>query len=608
MPLWLASPLHAQLDPDLDKPYRLQVVLGVAENRFLTPLFREELQQDLQESLQRSLGGLAKVEVVRAHPLLREVEAKGLTSALDALEQLTGLKTHFVLIGFDAGVYTLQARQFDGPTGLASPVVRRAHTTDRSVVARVAAQLVETDFGVVGTVVEAGKDIRLAIQGGKLAPLDRWVKKGDVFAISRLSAAGGKLRGRRVEWALLEALAEPRDGIVTCKLWRRYLEDDLAPAPGVTGYRALKLATISGPLRVRFLDAEQFLPLDGLPVHVFHPQGAKTELSTNRDGLATTRDSFPHFAVIDVRWGGAALVRLPVAIVDERTIVCRLKTQPEAETLATLEIRRDQWLRRSLDSLRLSSERLIALEYLLNKSFQAALESARSGQEFLAKELSQLEEERDGILKQAADKKLQGFDLGDGQALFNELAKKRKDLAAFVERIEAALADEKSEKSLGLTKLLERARLLEGEADFEQALALYGQFLKASPDQKKIREHWEALAKAWVIKDEAHAQARTYFYQVWPRLEVDDLRKNLDKAQKFLSTCAAAQDRLTPLKIVQANVSHAAALKRRLDALRRQDTEDNRLQAKAIAQVADGLRRLHAEAVKLGRKAIEETK
>ncbi|MCI0380264.1 MAG: hypothetical protein L0215_21980, partial [Gemmataceae bacterium] len=451
MSLWLTSLLRAQLDPDLDKPYRLQVVLGVAQNRFLTPLFQDQLQQDLQESLQRLLGRLAKVEVVRAHPLLREVEAKGLAAALDAIEQLSSLKTHFVLIGFDAGVYSLQARQYDGSTGLASPVVRRAQISDRSAVARLAAQLVEQDFGVVGTVVEAGKEVQLAIQGGKLAPLDRWVKKGDVFAISRLSAAGGKLRGRRVEWALLEALAGPREGIVMCKLWRRYLEDDLAPAPGVTGYRALKLTTISAPVRVRLLDAEQFRPLDGLPVHVFHPQGAKTELSTNRDGLATTRDAFPHFAVIEVRWGGSAQVRLPVEIVDEGTIVCLLKTQPEAEALATLEIRRDQWLRRLLDNLRLSSERMTALELQLNKSFQTALDSARTGKQMLESELSQLQEERDGILRQAADKKLQGLDLGDGPALFDELTKKRKDLAAFVERIEAVLADEKSEKSLGLT-------------------------------------------------------------------------------------------------------------------------------------------------------------
>ena len=79
---FVTSPARAQLDPELDKPYRLQVVLHVADNRLLTPAFQEQLQGDLRDQLQLALGPLAKVEVVRSHPLLVNVEAKGLDTGL----------------------------------------------------------------------------------------------------------------------------------------------------------------------------------------------------------------------------------------------------------------------------------------------------------------------------------------------------------------------------------------------------------------------------------------------------------------------------------------------------------------------------------------------
>ena len=57
---------------------------------------------------------------------------------------------------------------------------------------------------------------------------------------------------------------------------------------------------------------------------------------------------------------------------------------------------------------------------------------------------------------------------------------------------------------------------------------------------------------------------------------------------------------------MQADVLHAAHLKKHLDTLKRQDSVDSRTQAKAIAQVIEGLRRLHAEATALAGKRKKE--
>src|SRR5438105_668927 len=44
------------LDPETDKPYRLQVVLRIAENRLLTLVFWDLVERELRESLQAALG------------------------------------------------------------------------------------------------------------------------------------------------------------------------------------------------------------------------------------------------------------------------------------------------------------------------------------------------------------------------------------------------------------------------------------------------------------------------------------------------------------------------------------------------------------------------
>src|SRR5262249_12060824 len=77
------------LDPETDKPYHLQVVLRIAENRLLTPVFRDQVERQLGDSLQAALGDLARVEIVHEHPLLAEVETKGLQQALDGYSVLS---------------------------------------------------------------------------------------------------------------------------------------------------------------------------------------------------------------------------------------------------------------------------------------------------------------------------------------------------------------------------------------------------------------------------------------------------------------------------------------------------------------------------------------
>jgi hypothetical protein len=578
-------------------------VLHVAEHRVLTPTFQEQLQRQLRDHLRLALGKLADVTILRTHPRLAEVRARGLQQALDGWGDLSGVKTHFVLIDFRDGRYELQARQHDGISGLSSPVVRRDGTNDRRLVARKAALLVDQDFGLAGTVVRGGDGkARLAIWGGELGvPLGRWVRPGDVFAVARITREGDRQRATRLDWALLQ-VDEPSHGICRCRFFTRFQENQLTEGGSVLGYRCLKLATITTPLRLRLLEdgAQGAVPLPGMQVRVSSsdfdaPDALK--LASGADGLVVTPEPVAHVAFVQVFSGPKERARFPVAMVDDRTLVCRLRANPEADSQGQLELRRDRWVRRIYDLLLADANRVQYLNDRLKTVREEALTVAQAGAKGLAEDIASLEEER-RQLREASDKLGKGpLDLREGDQRLAELRKRRETLEHFQANLENALKQEGSEQAKTLRTLLEQARLLESQAEFEHALALYRKVLRESADQPKVKAYLDKLEQAWKVTSPAHQQARDFIYHEWSnKLDTAGLKAELPKAREALAVCLKAGDRLTPQKLLQADLAHVAALKGRLEVLRQRDSEDNRNEARTIGQLAEDLGRLHRDA------------
>lgn len=590
--------IHAG-EPATDRPYSLKVVLHFAENRFLTPVFQEQVERDLRAHLQQALGDLAEVDVVRKHPKLREVLAKGLQQALDGWDELSDERAHFVLIEYANGRYEMQARHHDGMTGLSSAVVRREQTMDRLQVARLAAQLVDRDFGLSGLVVEAGKgEVTLAIHGGKRGvDLSRWLKKGDVFAVVRVQREGNKLHTARLPWAVLQALESPRDGQCRCRYFHRFEEERLSGAPG--SHRCLQLATAVAPVRLRLIDDKTFQPLDGMQVHVSQDGfgGKARQLTTNADGLAVTKEAFANLAFVRVLGGSTIVAQFPVPLVDERTIVCRLRGNVQAAPLEALEFRKDLWVRRIYDSLLAGAERVKEIDLLASTSLEAALARSREGSKIVKEELDILERERLELLRHASELRVAAsqLDLREGEQRLEELRGRLPKIVAFQARLEAAIKESGSDERKALLQLLERARLKESQVEIDDAIALYDRVLKDDPGQTKVRAHVDKLKKSWALRSREHGQAREFLLKVWPRTEVAGLKAALPEAKKAFETCRKSADDLTPRKIPPANLVHAANLRKRLNTLKRQDTEDNRVEARALAAVAQGLMEFHRE-------------
>jgi hypothetical protein len=594
----------AGLDPEVSTPYRLQIVLHIAQHRQFTDVYRGQIERELRDSLQAAFGDLAEVEVVHSHPYLAKIEAEGLQQGLDGRSDVTGVKTHFVLIDFADDQYEIQARQHDGLTGLPSPVVRRLRIDDRQLVARAAALLVDRDFGVVGTLTKKidGQTMEVTLKGGQLkADLGRWVKRGDVFAIAAIGQVQRK--GFPVQWALFQAAEEPRHGVCICKLLNRY--DEKLDAKGVRGYRCLKLGAKRGPLRLRLVDEATRAPMDGMQVAIsrfdFKEVAGVEERSTDRDGLVVTGRDYQNVAFVRVV---RARVRIPVPILDDRIVECRVTNKPEDETFAGLEVRKERWVKHLLERMQVLSDLAKELSELESKAlFAAARDRALPNLKDLETEMVGFQEEHDELRDAARKLGAEGrVGLKEGEQLLRTLQAQREKLATHITDLQNALKEQSDPRKQELEGFLGQAKLLEGQAEYGQALEKYNEaFTKyadflAKSDQKKTQElktHVSDLKKAWEPKTEALRRARDFIYVKWPTLKTaKEMKEHIDKAQEAFQACKAASNTLYPRKLYKETVTHINQLEQELAGLRDANDEDSQKKAETIAKVAKDLEKL----------------
>jgi len=586
---------------ELKEPYRLQVVVRVADNRLLTDVFKKQLRRELGDGLRAACGPLARVEVTDKHPRLAEIDERGL-QALDSWREVTGVKTHFVLIDFADGQYVIQARQHDGLTGLASPVVRRRRTPDRQFVARAAALLIDRDFGPVGTVVEKGDGttVKVELHGGGLGVgLGRWVKKGEIFLLAAVVPGGGGERSVPVRWAVLRAEDAPKDGALTCQLFRRHRD----PFAAGGTFRCLHVATVKAPLRLRFVEAGARTPtprsnlLVQVQRHSFgDDEPGREQGTTDLDGyFQADRDKpFDHLAFVKVMEGGRAVARIPVALVDDRPVSIPISIK--AETAAPLQTRRRFWLQHLYEALEVNQQLFKELNALARKpdQRQAALDRARKGLDNMKATIEQLLKEQ-GNLEKMAKEQGTPLDLKDGRQRFKELEKDRDDLQELIESQEKVLAKENDPRRRELLGMVEQGKALEKDFEVGQALELYRK-ANAELKDEELKKRIEKLEGVWKPQSAAHAEARKFIYGPWGEFDAAKMKERIQEAQKALKTCEGVKDTLGVQKLLRVAVGHVARLRAQLNALAPDVNEDDRKPAEELAGTLDDMNRLITDA------------
>jgi hypothetical protein len=595
-----STAVRADLDPETDSPYHLQIILRFARHPVLTDVFRDQVKREVRDNLRAALGNLARVEVTPNHPLLKEVESKGLQHALDGWNFVANGKLHFVFIDFVNGRYEIQTRQYDGLAGLASPVVRSSQTATPQLVSRNASLLIDQDFGLVGTLtkVNDGERVEVALKGSGLGvPVDRWVKKSEVFAVTQIVNPGGAgQRAFRQRWTLLQALDEPKDGVCLCQLYHRY-DNPLPRSSGVLGYRCLKLGTIRAPVRLRVVSNDKLAtPLNGRRVQIGATgfQSAAEQKATNPDGFVQSEQSYLNIAFVKVLDVTTPLAQLPVEIVDDRTIPVPVSVVPDAEPRGQLYLRRDRWLRRVYESLEVAISLVKDLNATVDQSREQALAKAEAGLKGLEADLANLTEERDTLRKDGEQlAKGNQLDLKLGEERLQELENHRQKLRDYIKELSEIIKSSNDPKKKKWQEMAAQARLMEDAADYNLAIATYEAILSQGAQDKQLQEELNKLKRAWAIKDDAHRKARTFIYETWPKLEkAGDMKSKVARARMAFEACKEAGDVLSPRKLYKTNVALSAKLAQELQSLRVEDNEDDRKTAGTIETVAGDLKQL----------------
>lgn len=621
-----AAPAPAQppapLNPELEQPYHWRIAVQfrpphpeIAALRdqphpVFTQEFRERVRRDLHDTLQIGLGTLGTVEVLdlaavprsQWEPLWTQFDDSGF-AALDAPRELTSVKTHFLRIDYRDGVYTLESRQHDGFTGLASPVVRRSRVRDPEMVSRTAALMLDKDFGLEGTieVLEGKKDeVRVRFRGARAGSLDRYLNVDDVFAVSTVfrsnraaaepvRSATGKvihpapgsekaaLQPARREFTYLRVKDLPRDGVSVCTVLTR-LRTPFATERGAIGFRCLRLTTATAPVAIRLVRSDGKPHQSASPFRVYATDTRFTtdpkaeDFLDSADGVFRTAKPLKGLACIVV--GGQARAEFfPVPVLDGDPVTLKFELDEGAEDKATYTRSVIALAGRTSDARAAQASGFDATAKLIeSRKNSEALARATAG--FRATDASiatltdDLQRLRDDLHKAPEAAELlagierQLFDLREGNAT---LAARIKDLEAVVKKETGPAADAVAVQADAINVQI---GILISRGDIDDAIVAYDRLVTLLPDNPEIKARRDKLKAEWQPKSPEHAKARDYLFKSWPGFTaLADFRNELGNFRAAVEVCKAAGDRHGLRKVLTAMPAFAVKLEEQIKLL-----------------------------------------
>lgn len=610
--LLTSSPSLAQLGSEPKTPYLWRIVLKIQPHPLFSQTFREQLKRDLEASLQPSLGSLGSVDVVdltdiprdRWDPLWQQFEDKGF-AALEAPRDLNLAKTHFLKLEYKDGLYLLEARQHDGFAGLSSgyagfgtPVIRKQSVRAPEMVGRTAGLMLDRDFGLVGTVEPIPgnpKEVKVIVRGGQLGPVDRYVKPGDVFAVSEVfktnrpapppvRTATGKiiapppgsipppgLSARLRASSLLKVMELGTDGTLRCEALYRPFQSGQG---GIAGFRCMKLGTIDGPLTVRLVSGEGKSSKAAGSVNIratdkgFDAPEDARDILEFRDGLFRSGRSLSNVACITVSLGPTQKKLFPVPILSSDPVNLAVEIDPRAEEQATFEREAIAVLNRAGDARSALTICFDATAKLIEKQkntealarAKGGFQAAEAADKSISDELAHLRESVDKSPTNGP-KILVAIERN-----LTALRQFNVQLTTHIKTLEAVVARENdptiAAREVQAQALVARIDILLGRGDVDEALSAYDQLATLLPDNADVKARRAKLKEEWTPKNDAHAKARTYLLKTWPAIAtIPDLHESLPELTRAIDECKKNKDKYTLRKLLVIFNGAAAKLR-----------------------------------------------
>jgi hypothetical protein len=486
-------------------------------------------------------------------------------------------------VDYRDGAYHLEARLYDGFSGLTAPPVRRQAVRAPELVGRAAGLLVGRDFGPVGTVepVEGNADAAtIRFRAGTAGPLDRLVKVGDVFAVSRVTrttrpappavrTATGKLvapppgsvpppalAAAPREDTYLRVTAPPKDGVAPCAVFSKYQ----TPFPkDAAGYRCLKLATVRSPVAVRLVNPSAGAAA-GAPTSAANVRASDRGFTSGKgdprdyfnvaDGVYRSPRPLDGLALVTVALGATREARFPVPVFGPEPVGLPFSVDARDEEKAAYERAVLAVSGRAADARLAQNAAFDAIGKLIKErrndealaQARAASASAEASAAAVADEVKALrgrpnppagaEELLAAVERQVAAVR---------ETNTTQLNPRIKDLEAVVARANspASVAREVQAQALSV-----RLRGLVEGGEIDEALAAYDQLLTLVGNNPDVKGQRDRLAEEWKTKSEEHARAREYLLKTWPAAATAaDLKESLARVRTSVDVLKAVGDR-----------------------------------------------------------------
>lgn len=580
--------------------YQIRIVLDMERHKLLTPVFREQVARELRDGMQAAFGTLARVEIQEKHPKLADIRSRGLARALDGYQEQNGQHTHFVRIDYSGTHYRIQTRMHNGILGLPAPVVRTGRT-DRAYVSRTTLFLMERDLGLLGTIQsepDAANHVQVQLRGGGLGvDLSRWIQKGEIFRLAQQEASGP---ARLLEWAYLQVIEPPQEGICTCKLFSRYVLSK------TSGLQAELLGTRTGPLRLRLLQEKPGGGVEPLrsPVTLqLRKFGFEGEETTRQQVTATSgreidtarfgeKGRFSKLAFVSVLTGESLRARIPIAILDDNPVVLTVPATNEEGDLVTFRFR--MWKQNVLTAYIVQTEQFKTINELTAKPDKRAqaLQSVRKTLERLHQDHTRLSTQHDEVMKEIEKLDLKNRPRPEEiKAITDRLKLIRSgetELLRIVQMLEKIEKEENDPKRKEWLVKIEGAKALESEGEFGQAIAVYEQ-APAEFQTKELKEHLAKLKKLWEPRDAQHAKARKFIFEAWPKLDTPGLKKQIADAHQALQVCVKAGDWIGATRLLRGLEIHLQRIEKELQELKPETNIDDEKPAKLIKELIPDL-------------------
>lgn len=581
--LFAATPAFAQLDPETKQPYHWRVVLSAKPHPLITTDFRERVRRDIIAALQTGIGPLGTVEVfdLADHhrdpdPLWSDFATRGF-AALDAPRDLTGAKTHFLRIEYRDGQFHLETRQYDGFTGLSSPLVRTRSIRAADQVGRAAGLLVDRDFGLTGTVEPIPGDpktVKVIVRGSALGPVTGLVQQGDVFAVASVRktnrpapppvrTATGKIVAAPTtaeppgytstprQYLILKVIDVAADG-PRCTVMYADPARAMPLTGGVVGYRAMKLGTVKAPVAVRLVGADGTVERTAGRVAV-RANDAAFPNPTTPDPKDTcsfhaptaqfrTNREMSNVACVTVTLGATSKAfAVPVMSADPITLPFEVD-QAKADK-ADYERAVGALVAAAADARQAQKVCFDAVAQLSEKQKNAeALTRARGGVQAADNAYASRNDELNQLREQLGKSDGMAQQLDKAKSDLDALKKYNDQLKEYVGKLEEVVKRENdptiAAKEVQAQAINARIAVLLSGGDVDQALAAYDQLLALVPDAGKKAER-DKIAAEWKVKNDEHQKARDYLTKTWPAVAT---------IQDFKDAVVKQNDRDGPLR------------------------------------------------------------